>query len=64
LLHRYGSDGMSSDKTHTDGTGTRYQVKLLVWHHNVDEYVDMIDNKRKLLADIFPGSGAKPVKHL
>jgi hypothetical protein len=64
LLHRYGSDGMSSDETDTDGTGTRYRVKLLVWRRNVDEYVDMIDDERKLSADIFPGSGAKPVKRL
>jgi len=60
LLQQYGSDGMSSDETDTDASGTTYRIKILVWRRNVDEYVQMIDNEKKLSADIFPGSGAKP----
>jgi len=61
LLHRYGSDGMSSDETDTGDIGTIYRVKILVWRRNVDEYVQMIDNERKTSADIFSASGAKSV---
>ena len=64
LLQQYGSDGMSSDKTDTDASGTTYQIKILVWRRNVDEYVQMIDNEKKLSADIFPGSGAKPTTRI
>jgi hypothetical protein len=58
LLLRYNSDGMSSDDTDTDGTGTIYRVKVLVWRRNVDKYIHLIDDERKLSADIFSGSGA------
>jgi len=62
LLQRYGSDGMSSDDTDTgDSIGTTYRVKILLWRRNVDEYVQMINDERKMLADVFSASGAKPV---
>jgi hypothetical protein len=61
LLQRYGSDGMSSDDTDTGDIGTIYRVKILVWRRNVDKYVQMIDNERKMSADIFSASGAKSV---
>jgi hypothetical protein len=61
LLKRYGSDGMSSDDTDTGDIGTIYRVKILVWRRNVDKYVQMIDNERKMSADLFAASGAKPV---
>jgi hypothetical protein len=61
LLKRYGSDGMSSDDTDTGDIGTIYRVKILVWRRNVDKYVQMIDNERKMSADVFAASGAKPV---
>lgn len=64
LLQWYQSDGMSSEDTDTDNTGTTYRVKILVWRRNVDKYVHMIDNERKLSADIFPASGAKPIARL
>jgi hypothetical protein len=61
LLLRYQAHGMSSDGTDTDGIGTIYRVKILVWRCNIDLYVQMIDDERTWSADIFPGSGAKPV---
>ena len=61
LLLRYQAHGMSSDDTDTDGIGTIYRVKILVWRRNIDPYVQMIDDERTRSADIFPGSGAKPV---
>ena len=61
ILQRYGSDGTSLDDTDTGKIRTIYQVKILVWRRNVDEYVKMIDNERKMSADIFPASGAKSV---
>ena len=61
LLQRYGSDGMSSDDTDTGDIGTIYRVKILVWRRNVDKYIQMIDNERKMSADIFSASGAKSV---
>ena len=61
VLLRYQADGMSSDDTDTDGTGTIYRVKILVWRRNIDQYVQMIDDERKWSADIFSGSGAKSV---
>lgn len=60
VLARYGSDGMSSDETETDGSEIVYRVKMLIWRRNVDEYIDMIDNERTLAKEIFSGSGAKP----
>ena len=64
LLQWYQSDGMSSEDTDTDNAGTIYRVKILVWRRNVDKYVQMIDNERRLSADIFPASGAKPIARL
>ena len=61
LLLRYQADGMSSDDTDTDGTGTIYQVKILVWRRNIDQYVQMIDDERRWLANIFSGLGAKRI---
>jgi hypothetical protein len=61
LLQQYGSDGMSSDDTDTGDIGTIYRVKILVWRRNVDKYVQMIDNERKMSADIFSASGAKSI---
>jgi hypothetical protein len=52
---------MSSDDTDTGDIGTIYRVKILVWRRNVDKYVQMIDNERKMSADIFSASGAKSV---
>ncbi|KIM72547.1 hypothetical protein PILCRDRAFT_16039 [Piloderma croceum F 1598] len=52
---------MSSDDTDTDGTGTIYWVKILVWRRNIDQYVQMIDDERRWSADIFSGSRAKSV---
>ena len=60
LLQWYQSDGMSSEDTDTDNIGTTYRVKILVWCRNVNKYFHMINNERKLWADIFPMSGAKP----
>jgi len=64
LLSRYQADGMSSDDTDTDGTGTIYRVKILLWRRNIDQYVQMIDDERRWSADIFSGSGAKSVTRL
>ncbi|KIM71037.1 hypothetical protein PILCRDRAFT_94052 [Piloderma croceum F 1598] len=61
VLLRYQADGMSSDDTDTDGTGTIYWVKILVWRRNIDQYVQMIDDERRWSADIFSGSRAKSV---
>jgi hypothetical protein len=61
LLLQYQADGMSSDDTDTNGTGTIYRVKILVWRRNIDKYVQMIDDERRWSADIFSGSGAKSV---
>ena len=58
LILKYGSDGMSSDDTDTNSTGTRYRVKILVWRRHLDSYVQMIDNERKLSKDVFPAAGA------
>ena len=64
LLLRYSSDGMSSDDTDTDNIGTTYRVKILEWRRNVDGYFKMIDNEKKLSADIFSRSGAKPTRRI
>ena len=64
LLSQYQADGMSSDDTDTGGTGTIYQVKILVWRRNIDQYVQMIDDVPRWLADIFSGSGGKSVTRL
>ena len=64
LLLQYQADGMSSDDTDTDRIGTIYWVKILVWHCNIDQYVQMIDNEQRWLANIFSGLGAKPVTHI
>jgi hypothetical protein len=64
LLLRYNSDRMSSDDTDTDSTGTIYRVKVLVWQRNVDKYIRLIDDERKLSADIFSGSGANSTRRI
>jgi hypothetical protein len=64
LLLRYSSDGMSSDDTDTDNIGTTYRVKILEWRRNVDGYFEMIDNEKKLSADIFSRSGTKPTRRI
>ena len=61
LLLQYQADGMSLDDMDTNGTGTICRVKILVWHHNIDQYVQMIDDERRWSADIFSGLGAKHV---
>ena len=61
LLLRYQANGMSLDDMDTNSTGTIYRVKILVWCHNIDQFVQMIDNKWRWLADIFSGLGAKHV---
>ena len=55
---------MSLDDTDTDGMGIIYQVKILVWHRNIDPYVQMIDDERTQSADIFAKSGTKSVTHV
>ena len=64
LLLQYQANGMSSDDSDTDGTGTIYRVKILVWCCNIDQYVQIIDDEQRWSADIFSGSGAKCVTRI
>lgn len=59
LMRRLGSDGMSSDESDIEDLRTVYRVKILIWRRNIDRYVEMIDNERKLAGDIFSKAGAK-----
>ena len=63
LLQWFRSEGMSSDETSVEAMEIAYHVKIPLWHHNIDEYMDLIDGECKLPAQaIFLRSRARPVQ--
>jgi hypothetical protein len=62
LLQWLGTDGMSSEDTDVR-VDRRYRVKMVIWHRNMDEYLEMIDNQQIQDAGFSP-AGSRPIKRL
>ena len=44
LIEYLGSNGMSSEDTDI-GIDRKYRVKILLWRHNMDQYLELIDKQ-------------------
>jgi hypothetical protein len=63
LLDLYGAKGMSSDETAVEDMEIVYWVKILVWHRNIDKYLDCIDDEQTLPNQaLFSHSGSKSIR--
>lgn len=64
VLGRLGHEGMSSDDSSVEGHETVYRVKILNWQRQIQNYLDIIDQQRKLEPSIYTGRGSKGVKRV
>jgi len=64
LLQWLGTDGMSSEDSSIEGFEKVYRVKILIWHRNIDQYLDLIDGERHIPDDKFAEAGSKPIQHI
>lgn len=64
VVKTLGTDGMSSDDTCIDDHEKVYHVKTLPWRRELDSYMDIIDNQRRIPDEKFAEAGSTPVKRL
>src|ERR1700722_8923411 len=57
------NEWLTLNQSSVEGLEVVYRVKILLWHRNIDKYLDLVDFERKQPAQaLFSRSGAKPMK--
>ena len=59
VLNYLGVDGMSSEESDKENHRTIYRIKIMTWHRDITEYMDMIDNQRHKFPGLYSNSGSK-----
>ena len=62
LLLHLTPNGMSSEETEI-GIDKKFHIKILVWCHSMDDYLELIDQQR-LNGSGFSVVGSTPIRHL